>query len=158
MRKKRITTGCLVAAILLFAAYMLSSRSRPAVAPLNVTFTGYTNNSAGERMAKLTLTNQSEFVVLRESHCRVEYRADPHLVPSFHVAMPITLNPGQIENVLVPAPTKRGTWRVAIRSLDVDRRFQTADWAYRHSMLPKKLHTRLYNDRIDLSWSDWIEE
>jgi hypothetical protein len=119
---------------------------------------GYGKDSAGNRVAKFTVANRSTLPLLRESHCRVEYRNDAHLVPSFHVAEPNSLNPGQSETLVVPAAANRGAWRVAFKVLKIDRRFKALDWAGKQSLLPEGLSARHYNDRIEFTWSDWIAD
>jgi len=158
MRTKLITIGCVVAVILLLLVFMLSPPSRGASSPLSVTFSGYTNDNAGERLARMTVTNRSGLALRRESHGRVEYRTGPQKISGFHVAIPVSLSSGQSEVYLVPAPTNRGMWRVAFKILRVDRRFEMVDRARQRSLLPQRLHERLYNDRIELCWSDWIDE
>jgi hypothetical protein len=132
---------------------------RPTAAPsLTVAFVGFAKDSAGERMATFTLTNVDRLPVMRESHCRVEYRNDAHLVPSFHVAEPTQLDPGQVETVSVPAPSNRGPWRVGFKTVRMSRQINAAKAARSTSGFSEWLYTRLYNDTSSVSFGNWIAE
>ena len=158
MRTKLIVIGSAAAAILLLGVFILLPPSGVAASPLAVTFAGYTNDNTGERVAKFTISNRSGLSIKRESHCDVEYKTDPHLLPSFHVGMPVVLDPGHSEDVRVPAPRNHGPWRVGFKVLRIDTRFKIADGARSRSLLPEQLYTRLYNARIKWMWSEWIDE
>jgi hypothetical protein len=123
-----------------------------------VVFIGFANDTAGQRMAKFTLTNVDRAPVIRESHCRVEYRQDIHLVPSFHVAEPTELSPGQSETVSVPSPPGRGISRVAFKAVRMSRQLQAAKAARGTSSLSDSIYTRLYNNTTSLSFSEWIDD
>jgi hypothetical protein len=123
-----------------------------------VTFIGFANDSAGQRIAKFALTNVDRLPVIRESHCRVEYLRDVHLVPSFHVAEPTELGPGQSETVSVPSPPDRGPSRVGFKAVRMSRQVEAAKAARGTSSLSESIYARLYNHTTSLSYSEWIEE
>ena len=158
VRRTRIIIAIAVASVLILAVYILRPPGVAEILPLDVKFVGYGTDAAGERTAEFMLTNRGDLGLLRETHCRVEYQADPHSVPSFSVAPARALVPGESETVAIPAPSGRGAWRAGFKLLKQDRRFDAIDWANRHSLIPDGLRTENYNARIQASWGDWIAD
>jgi hypothetical protein len=158
MCRKRTIVAAAVAAVLLFAGYVPWPLGVAETLPLDVRFVGYATDAAGDRTAEFMLTNRGDLLLLRETHCRVEYQDDPQFVQSFSVAPARALVPGESETVTIPAPPERGAWRAGFNVLKQDRRFDAVDWANKHSLIPDAVRTRNYNARIKISWGDWIAD
>lgn len=143
---------------MLLAGVLLWGPSEDEALPLEVQFVGYGTDAAGERTATFTLTNGGDLLLLRETHCRVEYQDDQHLVPSYSVAPTRALVPGESETVAIPAPPGRGAWRVGFKAQKQDHGFDAIDWANKHSLIPDAVRTRNHNARIKVSRSEWIAD
>ena len=107
MYKKRII-AILIIAVALVAAWLLWPLGSSAKPQLEVAFLDVVDDSAGQRVARFTVTNVSELPVIRESGGRVEYQIHPNLVPSIHVAEPTQILPGKSEIVMAPVPKNHG--------------------------------------------------
>lgn len=157
MKRKLIIIATTIAAMML-VTYLLWPPKVAETLPLEVLFVGYGTDAAGERTATFTLANGGDILLLRETHCRVEYQDDQQLVPSFSVAPTRALVPGESETVAIPAPPGRGTWRVGFKVQKQDHRFDAIDWANKHSLIPDAVRTRNFNARIKVSRSEWIAD
>ena len=150
----------ITAAVIMLVFALAFSLSRPSgPTPLAVKFLNLTNDSRGQQFACFTVTNRSALVVKRESHCHMQLRDEPSTFPSYHVGLPVWLKPGESEEVLIPVPTNRGPWRVAlkaVRRVSSYRVFEKATTTTGSS----KLWTRWYNRHIELCWStaegEWL--
>lgn len=158
MSRKRTIVAFAVAVVLLIAGYVLWPPGIAGTLPLNVRFVGYGTDAAGERTAEFLLTNHGDLLLLRETHCRVEYQDDPQWVPSFNIGPARSLVPEESESVAIPAPSDRGPWRAGFKFLKQDRRFAAIDWANKHSLIPEAVRTPNYNARIKISWGEWIAD
>jgi hypothetical protein len=134
---------------------------QPGPAALTVRLLDFTNDSSGQHFARFTVTNRSTLAVKRESHCHMQLRDHPATFPGYHVALPVLLQPGDSEVVLVPVPTNRGPWRVALKAIRVDTGYRLVDTATRTTG-SSRLWTRWHNRHIELCWStgegEWINE
>jgi hypothetical protein len=157
MKIKRIIIAITIVAMVL-VTYLLWPPGVAETLPLEVRFIGYGTDAAGERTATFTLANGGDILLLRETHCRVEYQDDQQLVPAYSVALTRALVPGESETVSIPAPPGRGAWRAGFKVQKQDRHFDAIDWANKHSLIPDAIRTRNHNARIKISWGEWIAD
>jgi hypothetical protein len=155
--RKTILIASAVLALVL--AFLFGLSLRPGQPPLTVRFLHFTNDSSGQQLACFTVTNRSEFVVKRESHCSMQLQHEPSTFPGYHVGAPVLLKPGESEEVLIPVPTNRGPWRVALKAIPVDSSYHVFEKA-RTTTGSSKAWTRWYSRQIVLCWStaegEWL--
>ncbi|MDC0325532.1 hypothetical protein OAM01_02125 [bacterium] len=151
MNIRRISLLAVALLTLVFAlVFGLSQHIGPA--PLTVRFLNFTNDISGEQVARFKVTNSSEHVVKRESHCHMELKDEFSTFPNCHIGMPILLKPGESEEVRISVPINLGPCRVALKAIRVDSSYRLFDKA-RKATGTSKLWTRWYNRRIEFCWS-----
>ena len=152
-----ISIAAAVLALVLALVFGLSQHTGPS--PLMVRFLNFTNDSSGQQFACLTVTNRSALVVKRESHCHMQLRDEPSTFPVYYVGLPVLLKPGESEEVLIPVPTNRGPWRVALKAIRVGSSYRVFEKA-RTTTGYSEPWTRWYNRQIELCWStaegEWL--
>jgi len=80
-----------------------------------VSFGGFTNDSAGARLATFCVSNCSRGSIIRWGHYGVETPQTPwHLGVQPHLGPKAILRPGQTESVSLPAPTNTGAWKAVL--------------------------------------------
>lgn len=102
-----------LAAVVAFVALSVSKQSR---APLriDVSFTGYSNDAAGIRLATFALTNNSTVKVLEWGVYRIQSLHHTNDVVVYKPGSPRStrLGPGQGEVFAFAAPSNEGPWRM----------------------------------------------
>ncbi len=87
----------------------------------SITLLGYTNNSAGSRVAMFCVTNPSNIVVARAPYCIIEFKPPGHdwtpqyLVTLSNPARRSILRPKTCEVIQIPPPDSQAPWRASVR-------------------------------------------
>lgn len=149
-------TLLLIASVLTWAA-LQPPAPRPKV---SVTFSGYTNDSKGARLAAFTVRNASLSPVLRLSHYRVQVPTSKrwtNFAEGWFSAGTSVLPAGGSETITIVAPTNQPSWRPSISvTPDVGRTRDALNGvsvAARSLGLPMRYRKMTYGE-----CSDWISE
>src|SRR5437867_9278951 len=89
-------------------------RRPPPILSVAVSFTGYSNDAAGTRLATFALTNQGTVEVMDFGAYRVESQQQVNVAYKQGTRTPggTWLPPGQVENFALVAPSNVGPWRI----------------------------------------------
>jgi len=159
MRKRTpIVIRFAMLAAILVALLCISTRQK-AVLRVTVSFTGYTNDAAGTRIASFKVTNRSKVKVRRWYFCHQEterYIASGDIAPTAYLAS------GRSEVIQLPAPTNWETWRIKVFFSPVGWRLLISEclWQLPDGILRRILPARLEGNPFDYqcAQSDWIHE
>ena len=113
MDRRLLIVASVLAAVVAFVALVVSKQSRAPVR-IDVSFTGYSNDAAGIRLATFALTNTSTVKVLEWGIYRIESLHHPNGVIVYKPGSPRStlLGPGQGEVFAFAAPSNQGPWRM----------------------------------------------
>ena len=82
---------------------------------VSVSFGGFTNDSAGARLATFCVSNCSRGSIIRWGNYGVETRQTPwHMGAQAVLGPKAILRPGQTESVSLPAPTNTAAWKAVL--------------------------------------------
>jgi hypothetical protein len=113
MYRPLLIVASVLAAVVAFVALSASKQSR---APLriDVSFTGYSNDAAGIRLATFALTNNSTVKVLEWGVYRIQslHHTNDAIVYKPGSIRSTRLGPGQGEVFVFAAPSNQGSWRI----------------------------------------------
>jgi hypothetical protein len=113
--KRLVTICCLIVLLILGGISLVVLSRRPHPRPsLDVFFLGYTNTTAGARLALFSISNASPWAVVRQSHYTVQSPVGNRWARLAEDWIPgVSLRPAASEVVTITAPTNQPIWRVA---------------------------------------------
>ena len=157
----RIRKGIKVAVMLfgLALASILFFGPRPS-SPLRfeVLFAGYTNDTAGARIARFRITNQSGVEVVRWGFYTIQAQQEAQVICPSTFKSCSFLAPGQSEVVTLQPPETKGPWKA---SISCARRGLQVRWAFLSGRLPQRICDAIPERFRDVPKenfaSDWIK-
>lgn len=157
----RKRTFIAVGLILVLAACVIACLTVRSEGSLNLTvsFTGYTNDGSGARLALFRLTNQSDTQIRRWGVYHVEVRGDAQRRgPLFH-GRNAFVEPGHSTAFALPAYTNGVAWRAALHcSRDGCRRSFSDFTGGLPLSISQFVPRRFQGVPVEIAWSDWIEK
>ena len=126
---RRITAFIVAGAVLLFLICTIFSQPNRngGSAKITVTFTGYTNEVTGGRLANFRISNLGGSGVFRWPDYTVEERGRVNPLNRGSYGAGGVLNPGQSSTCLLPAPSNSAPWRAVFTFSDNNWRRKLAE-------------------------------
>jgi len=151
---RRITAFIVAGAVLLFLICTIFSQPNRngGSAKITVTFTGYTNEVTGGRLANFRISNLGGSGVFRWPDYTVEERGRVNPLNRGSYGAGGVLNPGSSSTCLLPAPSNSAPWRAVFTFSDNNWRRKLAGLPWGHGLLPAGFRSLPVQEGI----SDWV--
>jgi hypothetical protein len=155
---RRITIICGSLAVILVAGGLIVHQvTSPWKPHVSLSFSAYTNDNSGTRVATFILSNRSSATIRATPFCDRVDRQHKMLEPRPLLLGETVLVPGKLWVFSVPAPAGQEPWKLSLLCSCEGLRSTFGDWVGRSPRVRARIPRKWYGVPSDFVESDWVE-